>query len=280
MHDCWAVTGLCMYFTMTGCEKWKTGCGQCPKYKEASWFRDRSAELYEKKKQLFLNSMMTIVTPSQWLANIMKESFLGVFPVEVIPNGIDIDIFKPRQSDFRQRYGIENHKKILLGVAFEWEKRKGLDVFEELSRRLDSSIYQIVLVGTNEEVDKQLPSNIISIHRTTDQKELAEIYSSADLFVNPTREDNYPTVNMEAIACGTPVLTFDTGGSGEMVLEHTGSVVPCDDIESLESEIIRICTTEPYSRQDCVEQAKKFSELLFTQKYMDLYSKLMRKADL
>lgn len=129
----------------------------------------------------------------------------------MIPNGIDLSIFKPRISSFRERNHISASKNILLGVAFGWGERKGLDVFLELAKRLDGAKYQIVLVGTDDSVDKQLPESILSIHRTENQQQLAEIYTAADLFVNPTREENYPTVNMESIACGTPVLTFRTG---------------------------------------------------------------------
>ena len=182
---------------------------------------------------------LTIVTPSRWLADRVKESFLGEYPVKVINNGIDLDIFKPCISDFKKNHGIED-KYIVLGVAFGWGARKGLDVFVELSKRLGSS-YQIVLVGTDDNVDKMLPENIISIHRTQNQRELAELYSVADVLANPTREDTYPTVNMEAIACGTPVVTFKTGGSPEIVGEGCGAVVPKNDISAFEEEIKKAC---------------------------------------
>ena len=214
---------------------------------------------------------MTIVTPSEWLAGLVKQSFLKDYPVKVINNGINLSVFKPTESDFREKYGISADKKILLGVAFGWGVRKGLDVFIELYNRLSAEKYQIVLVGTDKKTDKQLPKGIISIHRTQNQTELAEIYSAADLFVNPTREDNYPTVNMEAIACGTPVLTFRTGGSPEMVTEKTGSVVDCDDIDSLEREIKRICETSPFNKEDCIESAKKFDENERFLEYVNLY---------
>lgn len=172
---------------------------------------------------------MTIVTPSKWLAELAKESYLKGYPIEVINNGIDLDVFKPTPSNFRGRYGIPAETHIVLGVSFAWGYRKGLDCFVEMAEKLGEQ-YQIVLVGTDDEIDKNLPQNIISIHRTQNQKELAEIYSAADVFAMPTREENYPTVNMEAIACGTPVVTFDTGGSPEMLNEKVGRVVPVDDV--------------------------------------------------
>lgn len=267
-HDCWAFTGYCTYFDMVKCNKWQTGCKSCPQYRKHSFFLDRSNELYRKKKVLFSGLDMTIVTPSQWLADLVKQSFLQQYPVKVINNGIDLSVFKPNVGNFRETYGIGAEKYLLLGVAFDWGVRKGLDIFVELSKRLDSSKYQIVLVGTNNAIDKQIPKNIISIHRTQNQQELAEIYSTADLFVNPTREDNYPTVNMEAIACGTPVVTFNTGGSPEMIDENTGAVIKSEDIDALNKEIVYICEKKPYSRAACINKSKKFDRL---KEYLVLY---------
>lgn len=275
LHDCWAFTGHCPYFDMVGCNKWKTGCHDCPQYREypKSLF-DNSKIMYKLKKKWFTGvENMTLVTPSEWLAGLVKQSFLKDYPVKVINNGIDLSVFKPTQSDFRAKHEIGN-KYIVLGVAFGWGKRKGLDIFIELSNRLDQEEYQIVLVGTDDSVDKQLPDNIISIHRTNNQSELAEIYTAADIFVNPTREENYPTVNMEALACGTPVLTFRTGGSPEIPDDTCGYVVEKDDIDAMESEILRICDTKPYSSEACVERAKNFDKNARFQDYIDLYQEL------
>ena len=213
---------------------------------------------------------MTIATPSQWLADLVKKSFLKDYPVKVINNGIDLSVFKPTESDFRQKNGIGD-KYMLLGVADGWGARKGLDVFVELSKRLNPAKYQILLVGTNDSVDKQLPDNIISVHRTQNQKELVEIYTAADLFVNPTREENYPTVNMESIACGTPVLTFRTGGSPEILDETCGSAVVCDDIDALELEITRIAEEKPFTMENCLIRAKQFDKNERFKEYIGLY---------
>ena len=164
-------------------------------------------------------------------------------------------------------------KKILLGVAFDWGVRKGLDVFLDLAKSLPQN-YQVVLVGTNDQIDKTLPKNIISIHRTQNQGELAELYSAADLFVNPTREENYPTVNMESLACGTPVLTFKTGGSPEIIDTTCGAVVDCDDIEALKKEILRICENAPYPKEACIEKAKAFDKEARFGEYLALYQRL------
>ncbi|MBE6548885.1 MAG: glycosyltransferase [Ruminococcaceae bacterium] len=277
LHDCWAFTGQCPHFTLAKCDKWKTGCHDCQSYREyPESYVDRTKVMWKLKKKWFTGVKdITIVTPSQWLADLVKESFLKECTVKVINNGIDLSIFQPTESDFRKKYGIPQNKKILLGVAFGWGIRKGLDVFIELANRLDNNEYQIVLVGTDDGVDQQIPKNIISIHRTQNQTELAEIYTAADLFVNPTREDTYPTVNMESIACGTPVLTFRTGGSPECIDEFSGSVVECDDIDSLLCEIKRICEQIPYSREFCVDRAKAFDMNERFNEYIALYEALI-----
>ena len=272
-HDCWAFTAYCPHFITMKCEKWKEQCSQCAQYRSYSWFVDRSRELFENKKRLFTGLNLTIVTPSQWLENLVKQSFLKDCAVQVIHNGIDLAVFKPMSSDFREKYGLEN-KRVILGVSFGWDAKKGLDVFIELSKRLPE-IYQIVLVGADANVDKLLPENIISIHRTQNQQELAEIYSAADLFVNASREENYPTVNMEALACGTPVLTFRTGGSPEMLDETCGSVVACNDVDAMEKEIIRICTDEPYSAADCLKKAREFDQDQRFKEYLKLYERVI-----
>lgn len=276
LHDCWAFTGHCPYFDIAKCDKWKNGCHHCPQYKEyPQSFFDDSKAMWELKKKWFTGvEDMTIVTPSQWLADLVKQSFLKDYPVKVIHNGIDLKVFKPTDSNFREKYGIPEEKSILLGVAFGWGVRKGLDVFVELAKRLDSQKYQIVLVGTDETVDKELPENIISIHRTSDQYELAQIYTAADLFVNPTREENYPTVNMEALACGTPVLTFRTGGSPEIIDETCGCVVDCDDIDAMERQILRICAEGVYSEEACLKRAAGFNEKDKYQDYLKTYEKM------
>ena len=273
-HDCWTFTGYCPHFTMAGCDKWKTDCEHCPQRRHYSFFFDRSREMYRRKQELFAGLDMTIVTPSRWLADLVGQSFLKEYPVEVIHNGIDLSVFRPRENRFREMHGISPDKHVLLGVAFDWGVRKGLDVLLELTRNLDPKAYQLVLVGTNEEVDKQLPPNVISVHRTQNQQELAEIYSVADLFLNPTREDNYPTVNMESLACGTPVLTFCTGGSPEMLDETCGAVVPCDDVVAFRNEILRICEQRPYSAEQCMTKAKTFDQCEKYQEYIDLYRRL------
>lgn len=274
LHDCWAFTGQCPYFTMAKCDKWKTGCYSCTQYKKyPGSFTDRTKTMYKLKKKWFTGVKdMTIVTPSGWLADLVKQSFLKDYPVKVVNNGIDLDIFKPTDSDFREKRGLQN-KYIVLGVASPWGERKGLDVFLKLSERFDDR-YKIVLVGLSKEQNESLPPNIIGFERTANQTELAQVYTAADVFANPTREDNFPTVNIESLACGTPVVTFNTGGSPEMLDRDCGNAVECDDIDAFEKEIRVVCENKPYSRENCLKRAKKFDMNDKFEEYVRLYEKI------
>ena len=279
LHDCWAFTGQCPHFTIVKCDEWKTGCHNCPQYKEypASLY-DNTKRMWKLKRKWFTGiENMRIVTPSKWLAELAKESYLKGYPIEVINNGIDLDVFKPTPSNFRERYGIPAEKHIVLGVSFAWGYRKGLDCFVEMAEKLGEQ-YQIVLVGTDDEIDKNLPQSIISIHRTQNQKELAEIYSAADAFAMPTREENYPTVNMEAIACGTPVVTFDTGGSPEMLDDKTGIVVEANDIEATKKAIKDICEKKRCNDEEYIAAySKKFNMQKKFTDYIELYATVLEE---
>lgn len=273
LHDCWSFTGHCPHYTLAKCSYWKTGCKNCPQLEAyPRTILDTTGLNWKIKRSLFCSlPRITIVTPSNWLANQVKDSFLANYPVRVINNGIDVQTFRYRESDFRSRYNIGT-KIVVLGVAFDWGVRKGLDVFIWLANRLDERKYQIILVGTDEQIEKELPDCIIAIRRTQNATELAEIYSAANVFVNPTREDTFPTVNIEALACGTPIVTFDTGGSPEIIDKTCGIVVPCDDLCAMEAAI---CMIEPdkevyktacLTRAKCFDKDKKFGE------YLDLYN--------
>lgn len=234
LHDCWAFTGHCAYFTYAKCAQWKTHCAyfeeRCPQlvtypktYSKAS-----CAWNFDQKKRLFNlvpAERMKLITPSQWLANLVGESFLSKYPVEVRHNTIDTSVFKPTPSDFRERYGIGD-RFMILGVASPWTERKGLADFVRLAGELDSERYAIVLVGLSGKQVKEIPAGIVGLTRTDSREELAGIYSTADVFFNPTVEDNYPTVNLEAEACGTPVVTYDTGGCRETICGADSCAVP------------------------------------------------------
>lgn len=241
LHDCWAFTGHCAYFDYVGCDRWKTGCYSCPQKGSypASIFLDNSKNNYSVKSSLFTGiPNMTLITPSKWLADLVKESFLKEYPVEVVYNTINTDVFKPTESDFREKYCLTD-KKIILGVASVWEKRKGLEDFISLSKMLGDS-YRVVLVGLSEEQMKALPANVIGIMRTNSAAELAQIYSAADVFFNPTYEDNYPTVNLEARACCTRIVTYNTGGCRETIGQDD-VLIPKGDLEAAKSAIMALC---------------------------------------
>ena len=227
LHDCWAFTGHCAYFDFVGCDKWKTGCCHCPQKKAypATALLDGSRVNYEKKRALFTGvHNMTLITPSQWLADRVKASFLGKYPVEVVYNTIDRNIFRPTESDFKKRYGIQD-KKMILGVANIWEQRKGLDDFVTLAGMLDDS-WRIVLVGLSAEQIQQMPGNIIPVAKTSSPQELAQIYTAADIFVNPSREETFGLTTLEALCCGTDAIVYQGTACEEVTQMYGGMAVP------------------------------------------------------
>lgn len=245
LHDCWAFTGHCSHFIYAKCGKWKTGCRNCPQKKEypASAYLDNSEKNYLRKKRAFcgLNNL-TLITPSHWLSEMVKESFLGDYPVSVEYNTVDSEVFKPTPSDFRQRYGIQEDQIMILGVSSVWNKKKGLDDFFRLSDMLQQdkgSRYRIVLVGLTDEQVRIIPENIIGLTKTESRETLAEIYSAADVFVNLTYEDTFPTVNLEAESCGTRVITYCTGGCKETIKREDSLTVPTGDL----GKIFRMVTS-------------------------------------
>ena len=262
-HDCWAITGYCTHFEMINCDRWKVECNHCPDRKRFSLFCDRSGEMHRRKKNLVEGVDLTIITPSEWLAGVVKKSFIKDFPVKVINNGIDLKIFKPIDDTSTEIKSIKSHyglaeKKIILGVANVWGTRKGLQDFIRLREKLDDS-FIIFLVGVSEAIQKIMPKGIVGIERTHDQLELARIYSMADVFVNPTYEDTYPTTNLEAMACGTPVITYMTGGSPETITSKTGWIVEKGDVEEMAKLLVSInydCMSD--KKQACIERAAMF----------------------
>lgn len=262
LHDCWAFTGHAAYCEAANCEKWVTGCDNCPKKSDyPKSILDKSARNWKRKKEIFCGiSNLQIVTPSQWLADLVRRSFLAQYPVTVIYNGIDTTVFKPTDGDLRQKLKVGN-KKIVLGVAAVWDERKGLNDFVELSDKLDESEYQIILVGLSKEQIEWLPGKIIGMTRTDSVQQLVELYTLAEVFVNPTYEDNYPTTNIEAIACGTPVITYDTGGSGESAKMY-GTSVPRGSVDKLVIAIQDSSNIKPGETEtDYKDMVKKYVEL-------------------
>lgn len=283
-HDCWSVTGHCVYFDFAGCNKWKTECNTCPQKREypASIFIDRSTKNYYLKKKLFTSVKKMVVVPvSNWLEDIVHESFMRNIPVQTIHNGIDTSVFKPQNNsvETREKYGIGD-RFMLLGVANPWVKRKGLNDFIELSKCLNEDEV-IVLVGLNNVQLKQLPQNIIGLTKTENRQKLIDLYSTADLFINPTWEDNFPTTNIESLSCGTPLVTYRTGGSIEAVSPETGFIVNKGEISKL-VEVIR--TVKKIGKEAFSGPCRKRALDLYSKddrfaEYLVLYESLIEEAD-
>src|SRR5574344_1450095 len=280
LHDIWNFTGHCAFFDSTNCAKWKTECRDCEgldKY-PISLFKDNSTHNYKSKRDIF-NSVtnMTLVPVSYWLSDLLDESFLCGFDKTVIHNGIDLTKFLPmdEKENIMSKYDIPG-KKYILSVAYVWSKYKGWDDIVELRKILHKDI-SIVMVGCTRKQIKQLPVGIVGIERFYDQEELCRLYSSAELFVNLTYGDNYPTTNLEAIACGTPVITYKTGGSPESVTEDTGFVIEQGNIKKVYDIIIN------YNKNKTVVDAcrqyaeKTFDQNLCFENYYDLYSEIIKR---
>lgn len=269
-HDCWAFTGHCFHFVTKGCEKWKTGCCHCPLRNEyPKTILDRSKRNYELKKTLFSETRnLTIVSCSNWIANFVEQSFLREKNILTIHNGIDLNVFTPTPS-------LQNHGKFkIIAVSSVWNKEKGLlDIYK--LRNLLPSDFEIAIVGLSSKQLKKLPTGINGIQRTQSVQELVQLYNEADVLINPTYADTFPTVNLEALACGTPVITYQTGGSPEAIDEHTGVIVPQGDVDALASAVLMI-KDRPLSSEMCRKRAETFfdKDKCF-EEYINLYKKLI-----
>lgn len=271
-HDCWAFTGHCAHFVTANCNRWKIeGCHDCPlksDYPQA--LIDRSSSNFELKKKLFsANKNLHIVAVSDWLASFSKESFFKDKDIRVINNGVDITKFRP--------CSLKNDKLTIIGVASSWGKDKGLYDFYKLHKKLPLEDFDIILVGLTKEQVDDLPNGIKGITRTANVDELAKLYSEASVFVNPTYADSFPTVNMEALACGTPVITYKTGGSPEIVDEKTGIIIEQGDIDALLKAILDI-KYSPLTSVDCRKRAERlYNKDDRFMDYVRLYEELIGK---
>lgn len=275
LHDCWPFTGHCAYFDYSGCERWKTGCYDCPQQKSYPICigLDGSSRNYTHKKKWFSQlENLTFVAPCEWMLKPLKASFMGRYPAKVILNGVNLEQFHPVPSDLRSRFELKD-QKICLSVASDWDARKGLPYLCEAAQKMGKE-FCFVVIGLDEEQIHQLPSNMLGLQRTANTEELAAWYTLADCFVNTTLEDNMPMVNLEALACGTPVAVFETGGCPEAVDEQTGIVVPQKDVDALCESIRTLCAAKPAMAQNCVKRAQMFDCRKTFQKYLALYKEL------
>jgi len=275
LFDCWAFTGHCSYFDDIHCEKWKTHCNKCPKTKNypSSWV-DNSFYNFDTKKKLFTSiNNMELITHSQWLGELVKDSFLNKYQVNVTPSAINLDLFQYTSSELEEKYTLRT-KKVILGCASSWSNRKGYNDFIKLSTLL-SKEYQIVMIGLSKKEIKGLPKNIIGFSRTESIKELAQWYSLAFVFVNPTSQDNFPTTNLESLACGTPVITYNTGGSPEAIDDQTGFVVEKGNVQGIFESIEKLnyINYEEISKA-CRERAERLYDK--NKRYLD-YLKIFER---
>lgn len=276
LPDCWSFTGHCAYYDYIQCDQWKKGCGKCPQLGQypVSWIRDYSSEMLEKKKKAFSGVKRMILTPpSNWLKGQVEQSYLKQYKIVVVNNGTDTNNFKPVNDD-KVRQIRSDGKIVVLGVVFGFDIRKGLDYFNFLAEKLPEH-FKIILVGIKDE-KKYMNSRIQLIGRTESVSELAQYYSAADVFVNPTLEENFPSVNIEALSCGTPIVAFDTGGATEAFSPETGVIVKKGDKEELLKSVIYVGEKKPFKSSDCVKRSKLFTKETMIQKYIELYNEVIK----
>ena len=272
LHDCWPFTGHCAYFDYVGCDRWKSRCGKCPQQRSypACFGLDGSGCNHSRRQKLFTSvNRLTLVTPCKWLQGLLGESFLQDVPSRVVYNGVNRTVFRPVESDLRAKYGI-TQPYLVLAVASEWEERKGLRYLYPLAEALGEE-YRLVVIGLTQEQITALPIKLLGLAKTASATELAKWYAAADCLVNPTMEDNMPLVNLEAMACGTPVAVFATGGCPEALTPQTGIVVPKGDGPALAEAVRLLCARKVEMRPDCLAQAEKFDADVTAKAYWELY---------
>lgn len=278
LHDCWFFTGKCCHFVYDGCEKWKTTCGKCPRLKKEipSYFFDRSSrDLALKKKLIGTNPYVHIVGCSNWITDLCKQSVLSKRVVGTIYNGIDTKLYYPRKTDLRMELGLQG-KYVMLGMAGKWLSEENVETY---SAFMDSLYFDevLLLVGCTPAQIADLPRGVVGVPFIRDKDTLAAYYSVADVFINVTKADTLPTVNMEALACGTPVITYDSGGCPEIISDDVGAVVPYGDYEELIKckNRVRRFGKERYTVA-CIQRVEKcFAKETNFLKYIELYQTIV-----
>ncbi|MEW8992862.1 glycosyltransferase [Clostridium sp.] len=282
LHDCWTFTGHCSHFDYVECDKWRISCENCSQRSEypSSMICDNSRYNYNEKKGLFTSlDNITVITPSNWLANLVKQSFLGRYPVKVINNGIDLDVFKPVGGNFKAKYNIQD-KFVILGVASVWDKRKGFDDFIKLSKVIGED-YRIVLIGIDDNQISKLTTNMIGIKRTDDINELRDIYSTVDVFINTSVEETFGLVTIEAMACGTPVIAYNATAIPEVLTPKCGYVVEKNNVNEVLKAIknIEVKGKDFYS-QHCIDRARiNYKKVDKYNEYIELYNSIVDSKD-
>ena len=276
MHDCWYFTGKCSHFVHTNCDRWQSGCGNCSQLKRevpSVFFDATSKVLCDRTEHLLKIKNLTLVGCSNWIAGEVKKSRLSSARTEVVYNGVDTEVFRPHENDFRQKHYIGD-KFAILGMANKW--------FEPVNKQAVDAIIEnnpdavIVIVGCKDEQKAYFENkaNVIPIGFVSDRHELSDIYASADVFVNLTRADTLPTVNMESICSGTPVVTFDSCGSPELVDDDSGIVVKQDDIPALIGAVNQ--AKNGGCRFDALGKHSKFDKNTCYEKYYDIFKSVLK----
>ena len=284
-HDLWPITGHCAYYSAVNCDKWMTGCNHCPNKKRypVSLGLDGSRKNYEIKKELFTSlSNLTITVPSEWMASQVRQSFMGKYPVEVIHNGIDTAVFDHNrliadldiESNKCADETAYSDKKILLSVASIWDERKGLKDLVALSDKL-SDDYVMVIVGLSKHQISRLPKGVIGITRTENIEELVSLYSRAHIFINPSLEESFSLVTVEALSCGCPCIVLDTSAVAELVNDDNGVVLHSHKPEDY-LDAIKSIENRGYSRESVRATALKYDNKYMLEGYMRLYGEVLR----
>ena len=277
LHDCWPYTGHCSHYSVNKCYKWIDGCHDCEHLNvyPISYFFDNSRSNYLRKKSIFTSiKKMALVTPSKWLANETEKSFLKIYPVIPIPNGIDLKVFARKTDASRMKFGIPDGKIVLLAVSFVWNKEKGFDDLLELDRRLDGEKYVLVMVGLDKKQISSIPNTIIGIERLSDINELVELYSAADIFLNPSYQETMGMVTAEAIACGTPAIVYDQTAVPEIVEPSSGCVVKAGDVDAMINKIDYVLTLP---KKNISRSALRYEKNKQYEKYYELYQNIVKQ---
>ena len=285
LHDCWAFTGHCVHYTCIDCFKWKTGCSYCPRKNSYpnSYVFDRSKQNYKAKKKAYANMPnLTIVPVSYWLGVVTNQSMLGNYPIKVIQNGIDVNVFRPRTDAIegvREKYGLMD-KYVILGVATGWSEEVGLSTFFRIRKKL-SSDFAIVMVGCTPEILKQLPEGIVGISRTNNVDELAEIYTAADILFNGSYQETFGLVTAEALSCGTPVIVYNSTACPEIVTSETGYIAEAKDEMQVLKYILEDSSLSADVKEERIAKCRKYALEHFDkekkyQEYLNLYESIIQ----
>ena len=273
LHDCWPFTGYCAHFEQINCNKWKDKCYECPVYRRYSWFFDKSTANYTKKRALLTESKnLHLIFASKWITNTAKQSFLQDKNMYIIENGIDQSVFYPRENkNFKDVFKFDAIN--VIGVAFNFTSEKGLDDFVKLENLVDDKI-KIILVG-NIDSTISLPKNITHIKQLTDRNLLAELMSNADIYLNLTKAETFGLTNIEALSTGTPVITYNNGGSPETITEGCGVVIDDGDINGVIKAILKVGKKTPEITRNCLIHAEKYSSKNMARRYYQLYKDIL-----